>query len=512
MSRLPFQLSFLLLLSPAWALRCPQTKEELGRLAAIDSLIVREKIYFKMKTAELNKKLFDASLKIDNDVEISALNKKGDDILAAHKAVMTDIVQKTADLYDIQPRPAGKPEDGGAIVKGPFARTRPKWAPVYAPERRVKIVSLEGQDVSMTADPGYAGITWADGSVELNDRAFDYSPGYLAAIILHESVHFAQWTTKGKGDTISAVMAEMEAHSADCARDAMAAFNLTKVEIGAVQRAFTAQLEKFRRNPKAGMMSSQFASDDGITVEEEIRRSREAAQQASDDVLRSSLRDIALEACTGDGVVKQEELDALPTPSSPHFRDGELPEPLVGGGCAGAIYIGLSIDRSSGRRPTLAEIHTLSSSPPAAASPAWTPPAAAIPEPPLRPVSNALMAFLQYQMKVMLYVVGSACRTGDELSDDDVQRYRKAFSALEKHNIEPYTPENAMYGLSGCDRDLMAEFLRYPDNDLNNNARSVLEAYFPPVVSPTPQPRQNPQPRPTPRPKDCHDYGNKYCP
>ncbi len=153
-------------------------------------------------------------------------------MIAAHNAVMTEIVLRTAHLYGIQPRPA-------AIVMGPAAGTIPAWSPVYVPEWRFKTVMINGKKVDFKVTRSYAGITLANGSVELDDNAFKYSPGYLAAVIFHESIHFEQITTKGRGDVINDWTAETEAHSADCGTEAVAAFRLTATEKAEAESAFT---------------------------------------------------------------------------------------------------------------------------------------------------------------------------------------------------------------------------------------------------------------------------------
>lgn len=53
-------------------------------------------------------------------------------------------------------------------------------------------------------------MTWPDGQIILGPPAFR-SPAYLAAIIAHETYHFEQYTTPGKGDRLTFERSELEA-------------------------------------------------------------------------------------------------------------------------------------------------------------------------------------------------------------------------------------------------------------------------------------------------------------
>lgn len=193
-----------------------------------------------------------------------------------HAVVMTDIVNRTVALYDIKPGPTN-----GHIVGGDFIYSKPRWSPVFAPEVAQKKVPVPNNpDVVMSAHGPYAGITWADGTVELNEKAF-LSPGYLGAVILHELVHFEQMTTVGRGDRMTAVRAEIEAHSKSAGREAATVFGLTPDEEGLLKEAFKDNIRRYQNNPSRNMMSMQFTSGGAVEALEAEKQDADSAFWAS---------------------------------------------------------------------------------------------------------------------------------------------------------------------------------------------------------------------------------------
>lgn len=263
MSRLLTLVVLLMSASPASALRQPKTPEQLKELAAIGTKLAGEKTAYETSLTLLRDayKLIDG--KMDKEADIAALEQKLATLNAAHAVVMTDIVKRTVTLFDIQPGPTS-----GHIVGGEFLNSTPSWAPVFAPQVPQKTIQVPNKpSITLTAHGPYAGITWADGTVELNEKAF-LSPGYLAAVILHESVHYAQMTTVGRGDSITGVRAEIEAHSKSSGPEAAAAFGLTDIEKGKLKAAFTENIKRFQNRPNMNMMSLQFAGADPEPIKE----------------------------------------------------------------------------------------------------------------------------------------------------------------------------------------------------------------------------------------------------
>lgn len=240
---------------PAAALKRPQTKAELAELAAIGSLMASEKTAYEASFVRLKLAHDKAREKIDNEPQIAALEQQLATLNASHAVVMNNIVKRTVTLFDIQPGPTS-----GHIVGGEFLNTSPPWSPTFAPQVEQKIILVPNKpSITLSAHGPYAGITWADGSVELNEKAF-LSPGYLAAVIIHESVHFAQMTTVGRGDSITAVRAEIEAHSKSSSPDVAVLLGLTTAEEDLLKAAFRENIRRFQNNPSRSMISMQFVS------------------------------------------------------------------------------------------------------------------------------------------------------------------------------------------------------------------------------------------------------------
>jgi len=263
MSRLLTLFILLVTALPASALRLPKTPEQLKELAAISTKMAGEKKSYEDGFRQLKARFEKVDGKIDKEPEIAALKQQLGTLNAAHAAIMTDIIKRTVVLFDIQPGPTS-----GRIVGGEFIGSTPPWSPVFAPQAQQKIIEVANKpSITLSAHGPYAGITWADGTVELNEKAF-ISPGYLAAIILHESVHYAQMTTVGQGDSLTAVRAEILAHSKSSGREAAAAFGLTADEKGKLKSAFTENIKRFQNRPSMNMLSMQFAVADPEPLKE----------------------------------------------------------------------------------------------------------------------------------------------------------------------------------------------------------------------------------------------------
>jgi len=275
-------LTLVILLSalPASALKKPTTKAELAELAAISAAMAAEQTAYTAMLKSLKAAYDKVEGKIDTQPQIAAIKVHLAQVDAAHAVVMTDIIKRTTKLYDIHPGPTS-----GYIVGGEFTYNRPQWSPVFAPEAARRTVKLaSGKEIIMWAHGSYAGVTWADGTVELNEKAFLRSPAYLAAIILHESIHFAQSTTVGRADRLSPARAEIEAHSQSSGDKTAALLGLTSEEQGLLKKAFQAAIERFQKAPGQKMMSRQFTPDGAVDA-------GEAAKEAGDDAFWARMRE-----------------------------------------------------------------------------------------------------------------------------------------------------------------------------------------------------------------------------
>lgn len=92
-----------------------------------------------------------------------------------------------------------------------------EWLPVARePEARtIRAKDGKEKDIKQPDTAKYAGATYADGVTYVYRNAFENGPDFLAQILLHEKVHFEQFTTPGKGDRYSSAEAEQEAYQAE---------------------------------------------------------------------------------------------------------------------------------------------------------------------------------------------------------------------------------------------------------------------------------------------------------
>lgn len=242
---------------PVIAQQAPSTPQEFQELQAITTDMATERTGHARASAKLVARIKalkgpgHESTRQDLQAQLDALESH-------HASIMNDLLSRTMSLYRIRP----SPPHGGVIVPGPFLGERVRWAPIYSPQRRVRRIERQDGTVMVLRAPGrYEAITWADGRVELTDEAFR-NPAYLAAILLHESVHFEQYVTPGRGDRHGAVRLELEAPSRSSGQNTARILGLSADDVDRIHRIHTEQMEAFQRNPGQAMMWLQFAGAD----------------------------------------------------------------------------------------------------------------------------------------------------------------------------------------------------------------------------------------------------------
>ena len=121
-----------------------------------------------------------------------------------------------------------------------------------------------------------------------------------------------------------------------------------------------------------------------------------------------------------------------------------------------------------------------------------------------------LIAFLEERVRIMKAVVRAACETGGDFSSEDEENWRMARDSLSwndihsdgRPHIEGYDPDKALDGLTGCDRELMADLLEKLKNysnveRMNGVAQPVLQKFglrrYPQVGNPQRSPAGQPQ-------------------
>jgi hypothetical protein len=247
-------LATLFLATSTQALHKPTTTDELAELASIKRLIIEAREQSARRAKEASE-LQNERSQIDPDqTRITGYLATLASMDKTHRATVDDIIHRTVALYDIHP------QDRDGVVMPGLAQRRPQWDPYYSPMHESRDVMTDsGGTRKIYAPADYAAITWADGAVEVTDGALQYSVGYLADILFHESIHFEQYTTRGRGDRINNYESELEAHSESSNPTVQETLGLTAAERNAVNRVFMGEIERFRRRSRSDTMSAQFS-------------------------------------------------------------------------------------------------------------------------------------------------------------------------------------------------------------------------------------------------------------
>ena len=115
---------------------------------------------------------------------------------------------------------------------------------------------VHGNRIQMKAVMPYAGIVWDNGDMVITLRAFDHSPGYLAALIYHEMIHFEQFTTKGRGDQLTPYARERQAFEAMQDPKNQQYFGLNSVELDVIKKARDAELRRLESSAVGYMIGA----------------------------------------------------------------------------------------------------------------------------------------------------------------------------------------------------------------------------------------------------------------
>lgn len=254
------------------------------------------------------------------------------------------------------------------------------WQPVAREREARQIQNAEGEFRNVKQEGDCVGITFADGVTYMDPSAFEKGPGYLASYLLHERIHFEQFTTRGKGNTMTYAQAQEEAYQAqvdnaayffdpkirpddlrlmqDIARlrdDEKAKVDLeteaTKGLKGLIRRLLPAAgppdvfESKVHTNAELADISGLVAQARGHADiarrerEERETRTRAAAEKnAHDEQLKRTYLDMAIRSCANPGSVTQTELNALADPYDKEFV--ETP-PRGLGACEYMAYMSL---------------------------------------------------------------------------------------------------------------------------------------------------------------------------
>lgn len=106
-----------------------------------------------------------------------------------------EALHKVITGYDIKPDAADGTFQIENSPKSPAAKWHPTFAPVNFEVHIIKFRNAEGRLVTITGTAiaeGLRGWTFLDGTVRISRSAFEYSPAFLAGVVLHESRHYEQ--------------------------------------------------------------------------------------------------------------------------------------------------------------------------------------------------------------------------------------------------------------------------------------------------------------------------------
>lgn len=292
------------------------------------------------------------SRKIDPDKKKLLVMERQLNTLKAQRAVICQkLIDDTRAWYDIKPHRWS----AEIVLNGDFNKTRANWSPKFGDWVEKRTAPNRNSDrILMTYSGPYSAVTWGNGDIVITIDAFAFSPGYLAAVIKHETVHFDQITTRGRGDKMSPAGRENEAYHAMQGLNS-SIFNLSPSEEAAIKVNFENALKRTSSLPNSPLGASGFESinltenpDGEEILRKRIEEAKSLAKESRQRVeqerrsaliqrLQTSYSEIAKRACENPGSVSQAELDALP--SSREMEDRSTPEGLTP--CEKEIYQGL---------------------------------------------------------------------------------------------------------------------------------------------------------------------------
>lgn len=164
--------------------------------------------------------------------------------------------------YDIHPDKESTPAAAGL-----YENRTVRWSPEFG-EMRLDHVYLDGNGKKIGEDhldpnTDYSGITWADGKIVItpavlfetrSDGTPSFSPGMIAAIIYHETIHFNQLTDPIRAKHMSTAAMEFAAHTSMQVHQAE--FELTKGEMDFISDRLQKSLDINLKNPNVLMIGA----------------------------------------------------------------------------------------------------------------------------------------------------------------------------------------------------------------------------------------------------------------
>lgn len=421
-------------------------------------------------------------------------------------AARTVAIHMTILAYDLKPA-----NSNGISTLGWTKGRSIAWLPVAREPEARKLQNADGkQQDQPQPKEALAGKTYIDGVAYIYPESFEKGVGYLASTLLHESIHFDQITTPGRGGVITIAESEAEAYGAEKTNE-LIFFNpgikddaLLMADTDSKLADYAAKFDQEKKERKtisgrirsllpprtdpSEMFESKVHTDAELTdihglvdqarVQAE-RQMKTASAAASDRRRAKALRDIAVLACVNPDNIAVGEVENLPRGFSP---DMDLPWPdALGDGCARALYFYLIAPMKPGEWQTKATIRDFVHSyfrppaplpPPSPSVPSPEEPSWVAKERERRQLIDSLNDSVQFAQQFLK----SACRSGAALSDESLEQFRAALIHVNRDGAPVgYDRTTIAAGLGQCEMDLLDQFhSRFGDFNYMRDVRAAV--------------------------------------
>lgn len=281
--------------------------------------------------ASLSERIKKESARIDPDAKkIAAWERQRQQMEGQRAALCQDLINDTRKAYGIKPVKFSAP----IAMPGGFDGTRATWNPRFGEmDLTRERINKDGHSIAMGQPHPYEAITWVNGDIVITIDAFRFSPAYLASVINHETIHYDQFTDPSRGPRSTQLAREREAYNMMRGITFRSVFNLSTVELGAVETSYQNAISHAVNSPNGNMVGASGTYWIDLTLNpngkdlliQTMRDAKELAakqkerqeQERRDDHdarLRETIISLTRRSCDNPGSVSQQELSVLPRP------------------------------------------------------------------------------------------------------------------------------------------------------------------------------------------------------
>lgn len=381
---------------------------------------------------------------------------------------------------------------GTSFLRSPEIGQEITWVPVFEDKHTFEIQDAAGNVVG-TLKLDDAGNTASDGVSRIFPEAF-ISPAILASYIIHEKIHFEQFTDPHRGPVKTSGELEVEAYKTEqklldegplvfsaherTLQEPYIAKNLQKRTAQALRER--AAMAKGNPPLDVSIISHPKVEIDGLI--QQAKDQIEIAQRDHDERLKKALGALTSRSCANPGSVSQEELNGLSQPYDDSFSVGKLPN---GAENCSSVYLYLA----QGGRDAEA-LRTFSSPPPDFYKP--------IQPTPIQPIQSQIPSFSSIFPQLKEFAIAT-CH-GKQPAQPIYNLYRK-YDIIRWYEDDQARKLTA--GMDNCSRQLFNKAIAKTRDDngyfrLSSEwVKGVLAANPPePVTAPVPgytPPQEKPQ-------------------